>query len=69
MIKLTLFSLKKIGECCTFFPKKKTFYTCRTSFYNFGAAKENFAKGKTLVRIGLLGCRNLALLNECYVDE
>jgi hypothetical protein len=61
--------LKNLANVAHFGPKKKTLYTCRTSFYNFGAAKENFTKGKTLVRIGLLGCRNLALLNECYVDE
>jgi hypothetical protein len=53
------------------FSKEKTLYTYCISFYNFGSPcrKRNFAKEKTLVRIGLLGCRNLALLNECYVDE
>jgi hypothetical protein len=68
---LTLFSPKKFGDCCTFFPKRKPFIHIAPHFIILGrrATKENFAKGKTLVRIGILGCRNLALLNECYVDE
>lgn len=68
---LTLFSPKKIATVTHFFQKKKTLLTYCTLFYNFGSPcrKRNFAKGKTLVRIGILGCRNLALLNECYVDE